>query len=325
MEVRNLRKWFPVKSGFFKEQKYVKAVEDVSLTIRRGETLGIVGESGCGKSTLARLLLRLLDSTEGEIFFDGQDITRLSGEELRKQRRRMQMVFQDPYASLNPRSRIVDTLSEPFLIHGICSGTEVRRHAAELLEMVGLDTDSLRKYPHEFSGGQRQRICIARALAVRPDLLVCDECVSALDVSIQAQIINLLMDLQKELGLTIIFISHDLRVVQHISSHVAVMYLGGLAEYGTKEKLFENPVHPYTRALLTAVPIADPFLTRKSIRLKGEVPSPIDRPEGCSFCTRCEYAGERCRSIAPSRVYLDPEHYVCCHEAHSLADNREAG
>ena len=325
MEAKHLRKWFPVKNGFRGEKKYVKAVEDVSLTIRRGETLGIVGESGCGKSTLARLLLGLLDVTEGEILFRGKDITKLSGEDLRRERRYMQMVFQDPYASLNPRMRIVDALSEPFLIHGICTGEEARRKAEELLDMVGLGKDSLRKFPHEFSGGQRQRICIARALAVRPELLICDECVSALDVSIQAQIINLLMDLQKELGVTIVFISHDLRVVQHISTHVAVMYLGGVAEYGMKESLFENPVHPYTRALLSAVPIADPFLVRTNIRLKGEVPSPIDRPAGCSFCTRCAFQEELCRDRAPEQIYVNPERYVCCHKAKELAQGMEPG
>lgn len=312
MEVKHLRKWFPVAGGYGKEKKYVKAVEDLNLVIKRGETLGVVGESGCGKSTFARLILRLIEPTEGQVIFKGADLTRLSEEEMRKTRRNMQMVFQDPYASLNPRMRIGNILSEPYLIHGICSEKEAKKKASDLLELVGLGADSLKKYPHEFSGGQRQRICIARALAVNPDLIVCDECVSALDVSIQAQIINLLIKLQKELGLTLIFISHDLRIVQHISTNVAVMYLGQVVEIAPKAELFKNPTHPYTKALLSAVPIANPEIEKKRIVLHGELPSPINRPSGCSFHTRCALADESCRSITPQGALVGENHYCYC-------------
>lgn len=312
MEVRHLKKWFPVSGSIRKEKAYVKAVEDVNLTIRKGETLGIVGESGCGKSTLGRLLLRLVEPTEGEILFKGKDINKLSPEEMRKTRRYMQMVFQDPYASLNPRMRVGNILSEPYIIHGLCSEKEAKEKAAHLLEIVGLGTDSMKKYPHEFSGGQRQRICIARALAVNPDMIVCDECVSALDVSIQAQIINLLMKLQREFGVTLVFISHDLRIVQHISTNVAVMYLGEVVESGPKEELFAHPTHPYTKALLSAVPISRPGMEKKRIILKGELPSPIDRPAGCSFCTRCSMADEGCRQNPPGRFLVGEGHDCRC-------------
>lgn len=312
MEIRHLRKWFPVSGTFGKQKKYVKAVEDVNLTIRRGETLGIVGESGCGKSTLARVILQLLPATEGEILFKGQNLAELGPEEIRKMRRYMQMVFQDPYASLNPRMRVGDILSEPYLIHGLCSAKEARKKAADLLDLVGLDAGSLRKFPHEFSGGQRQRICIARALAVNPDMIVCDECVSALDVSIQAQIINLLMKLQKELGVALVFISHDLRIVQHISTNVAVMYLGQVVESGPKAELFAHPTHPYTQALLSAVPIARPGAEKNRIRLAGEIPSPIDRPAGCGFCTRCALADEKCRKSVPDRYLVGEQHFCTC-------------
>lgn len=312
MEVKHLRKWFPVAGSFGKEKKYVKAVEDVNLVIRKGETLGIVGESGCGKSTFARLILRLIEPTEGQVLFKNQDLTSLSEEEMRRTRRNMQMVFQDPYASLNPRMKVGNILSEPYLIHGICSDKEAKAKAASLLELVGLGADSLKKYPHEFSGGQRQRICIARALAVNPDMIVCDECVSALDVSIQAQIINLLVKLQKELGIALVFISHDLRIVQHISTNVAVMYLGQVVEAGPKKELFANPTHPYTKALLSAVPVAKPGAEKNRIVLHGELPSPINRPAGCSFCTRCGLAGEECGTVAPDRYLVGPEHYCRC-------------
>lgn len=315
MEVEHLRKWFPVAGGHGKEKKYVKAVEDMNLVIKRGETLGIVGESGCGKSTFARLILRLIEPTEGRVIFKGKDLTKLSEEEMRKTRRNMQMVFQDPYASLNPRMRVGNILKEPYIIHGICSEHEAAEKAAELLELVGLDRDSLKKYPHEFSGGQRQRICIARALAVNPDLIVCDECVSALDVSIQAQIINLLVKLQKELGLTLIFISHDLRIVQHISTNVAVMYLGQVVEMAPKEALFGRPTHPYTKALLSAVPSANPGAEKKRIVLHGELPSPINRPTGCSFHTRCSFADEGCRLNAPPAFMAGENHYCYCTKA----------
>jgi len=312
MEIHHLRKWFPVGGTFHKECKYVKAVEDVNLTIRKGETLGIVGESGCGKSTLARMLLHLISPTDGKIFFKGKDMSEMSEEEIRKSRRYMQMVFQDPYASLNPRMRVANILSEPYIIHDICSASEAKKKAAELLEMVGLDADSMKKYPHEFSGGQRQRICIARALAVNPDMIVCDECVSALDVSIQAQIINLLMQLQKDLGIALVFISHDLRIVRHISSEVAVMYLGQVVESGPKKEIFAHPTHPYTKALLSAVPISRPGQEKNRIVLQGEIPSPIDRPKGCSFCTRCELADENCIIEQPGRYLVGNEHYCQC-------------
>ncbi len=315
LEVRHLRKWFPVSGSFSKEKKYVKAVEDVNLTLRKGETLGIVGESGCGKSTLARVILRLIEPTEGEILFKGQNLASLSAEEMRKTRRYMQMVFQDPYASLNPRMKVGNILGEPYLIHGICSPKEARDKAAQLLEMVGLGSDSLKKYPHEFSGGQRQRICIARALAVNPDIIICDECVSALDVSIQAQIINLLEKLQQELGLTLIFISHDLRIVQHVSTSVAVMYLGQVVESGPKKEVFAHPTHPYTRALLSAVPVAVPGAEKNRIVLKGELPSPIDRPEGCGFCTRCALADDVCRKESPGNYLVGQEHICRCLKA----------
>lgn len=312
MEVKHLRKWFPVAGSFGKEKKYVKAVEDVNLVIRKGETLGIVGESGCGKSTFARLILRLIDPTEGQVLFKGQDLTKLSEEEMRKARRNMQMVFQDPYASLNPRMRVGKILSEPYIIHGICSEKEAAKKAAGLLELVGLGADSIKKYPHEFSGGQRQRICIARALAVNPDMIVCDECVSALDVSIQAQIINLLVKLQKELGIALVFISHDLRIVQHISTNVAVMYLGQVVEAGPKKELFANPTHPYTKALLSAVPVAKPGAKKSRIVLHGELPSPINRPAGCSFCTRCSLAVDECSTKMPDRYLVGDQHYCRC-------------
>lgn len=315
MEINHLRKWYPVGSSFKKEKKFVKAVEDVSLTIRKGETLGIVGESGCGKSTFARLILRLIDSTEGEILFKGKDLSKMSGEELRRTRRYMQMVFQDPYASLNPRMKVGDILSEPFLIHGVCHEAEAKKEAIRLIQLVGLGTDSLKKYPHEFSGGQRQRICIARALAVSPDMIVCDECVSALDVSIQAQIINLLVKLQKELGIALVFISHDLRIVQHISTNVAVMYLGEVVESAPKKELFENPSHPYTKALLSAVPVAIPGAKKNRIVLTGELPSPINRPAGCSFSSRCSQADESCRKVPPTRYLVGEEHYCRCYQA----------
>lgn len=313
MEIHHLKKWFPIAGSRGKEKNYVKAVEDVNLTIRRGETLGIVGESGCGKSTLARMLLRLIEPTEGEILFKGKDLNKMSAEEMRKTRRYMQMVFQDPYASLNPRMRVGNILSEPYLVHGLCSEKEAKQKAAELLELVGLGADSMKKFPHEFSGGQRQRICIARALAVNPDIIVCDECVSALDVSIQAQIINLLKELQDKYNLTYLFISHDLSVVEHISDTVGVMYLGNLVEYGATPDIFSHPLHPYTKALFSAIPIPDPTIRRERIVLQGSIPSPANPPKGCKFHTRCPYATERCKTEAPQQREVEPGHYVVCH------------
>ncbi|MCI8304133.1 MAG: dipeptide ABC transporter ATP-binding protein [Lawsonibacter sp.] len=313
MDIRGVKKWFPVKRGLFgRDRRFVKAVDDINLTIRKGDTLGLVGESGCGKSTLARSILRLIEPTEGEVIFRGEDLVRMSPGQLRSVRRDIQIIFQDPYASLNPRMKVRDILAEPFLIHGLCDRQTARKKASELVDMVGLNQDSLGKYPHEFSGGQRQRICIARALAVEPKLVVCDECVSALDVSIQAQIINLLMELQRKLDLTLIFISHDLRVVRHISSHVAVLYLGKIVEYAPKTELFSAPKHPYTQALLSAMPIADPDADRRRIRLEGDLPSPIDQPSGCSFHTRCPMAQESCAADGPALLEISPGHLCRC-------------
>ena len=270
LEARHVKEWFPVRGGLLgRNTRYVKAVDDVSLTVRAGETLGVVGESGCGKSTLARVMLRLIEPTGGEVLFEGKNMTTANKAELRRMRRDIQIIFQDPYASLNPRQRVGDMLTEPLTIHGLAKGEAAKRRVLELLELVGLPADSVRKFPHEFSGGQRQRLCIARALAVNPKLIVCDECVSALDVSIQAQIINLLMKLQRQLGIALVFVSHDLRVVRHISTHVAVMYLGRVVEYAPTEELFSNPAHPYTRALLSAVPLPDPDARAQRIVLKG--------------------------------------------------------
>lgn len=313
MEVRNLKKWFQAGKGPFNNNKiYVKAVDDVNLDIYRGETLGIVGESGCGKSTLARVIMNLITPTEGQVIFEGTDITKISSKELRRERKNMQMIFQDPYASLNPRMKVKDILSEPYIIHKLAPKTEAVKKAEEVLDMVGLNRDSMGKYPHEFSGGQRQRICIARALAVNPKIIICDECVSALDVSIQAQIINLLVKLQKQLGLTLIFISHDLRVVQHISTRVAVMYLGKVVEISDKAEIFTNPIHPYTKALLSAVPVANPDAKKNRIILKGDVPSPINVPKGCSFSTRCSLAKEKCSIESPELREVGKGHYCRC-------------
>jgi len=313
MEVRNLKKWFPVnKSLFSKNGSYVRAVDDINLTVRSGETLGVVGESGCGKSTLARVVMRLIEPTEGEIIFAGKKITKISPGKLVKTRRDMQMIFQDPYASLNPRMRVRDILCEPFVIHKVAKKGEALKKAEELLDMVGLSRDSMDKFPHEFSGGQRQRICIARALAVKPRLIICDECVSALDVSIQAQIINLLVKLQKQLGLTLIFISHDLRVVQHISTSVAVMYLGKIVENAPVTEIFGNPSHPYTKALISAVPVIDSDEKRSRIILAGDIPSPINIPSGCSFSTRCYMAQEACRVDSPVLREVAEGHFCRC-------------
>lgn len=310
LDARGLKKWFPVAGSH--GRKHVKAVEDVSLSISPGETLSVVGESGCGKSTLARLIMRLIEPSEGSILFNGEDITKLSRERMRKQRRNIQIVFQDPYASLNPRQRVYDMLGEPLLIHHLADRRQARERAVELLDMVGLGVDSMDKFPHEFSGGQRQRLCIARALAVEPKLIICDECVSALDVSIQAQIINLLMRLQKQLNLTLLFISHDLRVVRHISDRVIVMYLGRVLEQAPKDVLFKSPVHPYTKALLSAVPIPDPKFEKKRIILTGDIPSPINSPSGCKFRTRCYQAKEACAETEPELLTIAPGHYCRC-------------
>lgn len=312
LEARHVKEWFPVRGGLLgRNTRYVKAVDDVSLTVRAGETLGVVGESGCGKSTLARVMLRLIEPTGGEVLFEGKNMTTANKAELRRMRRDIQIIFQDPYASLDPRQRVGDMLTEPLTIHGLARGEAAKRRVLELLELVGLPADSVRKFPHEFSGGQRQRLCIARALAVDPKLIVCDECVSALDVSIQAQIINLLMKLQRQLGIALVFVSHDLRVVRHISTHVAVMYLGRVVEYAPTEGLFSNPAHPYTRALLSAVPLPDPDARAQRIVLKGELPSPIAVPSGCPFHTRCYAVQERCASEVPQERDVSGCGHLC--------------
>lgn len=312
LEARHVKEWFPVRGGLLgRNTRYVKAVDDVSLTVRAGETLGVVGESGCGKSTLARVMLRLIEPTGGEVLFEGKNMTTADKAELRRMRRDIQIIFQDPYASLNPRQRVGDMLTEPLTIHGLAKGEAAKRRVLELLELVGLPADSVRKFPHEFSGGQRQRLCIARALAVNPKLIVCDECVSALDVSIQAQIINLLMKLQRQLGIALVFVSHDLRVVRHISTNVAVMYLGRVVEYAPTEELFSNPAHPYTRALLSAVPLPDPDAQAQRIVLKGELPSPIAVPSGCPFHTRCYAVQERCASEVPQERDVSGCGHLC--------------
>ena len=310
LEARHVKEWFPVRGGLLgRNTRYVKAVDDVSLTVRAGETLGVVGESGCGKSTLARVMLRLIEPTGGEVLFEGKNMTTANKAELRRMRRDIQIIFQDPYASLDPRQRVGDMLTEPLTIHGLARGEAAKRRVLELLELVGLPADSVRKFPHEFSGGQR--LCIARALAVDPKLIVCDECVSALDVSIQAQIINLLMKLQRQLGIALVFVSHDLRVVRHISTNVAVMYLGRVVEYAPTEELFSNPAHPYTRALLSAVPLPDPDAQAQRIVLKGELPSPIAVPSGCPFHTRCYAVQERCASEVPQERDVSGCGHLC--------------
>jgi oligopeptide transport system ATP-binding protein len=322
ISVKNLVKNFSIRGGILsREVGSVKAVSGVSFDIRKGETLGLVGESGCGKSTLGRCVLRLLEPTMGQVFFKGQDITNINGTELRKLRRNMQIIFQDPYASLNPRMTVEDILGEPLDIHRLCKNKKERKERIfKLLDLCGLRREAIARYPHEFSGGQRQRICIARALAVEPEFIVCDEPVSALDVSIQAQIINLMQDLQKELGLTYLFIAHDLKVVEHISNRVAVMYLGKIAELADAEELYASPRHPYTRALLSAIPIPDPNYQKERIILKGDVPSPINPPSGCYFHPRCPIAKENCKTSAIPELRDTSQagqnsHEAACHYA----------
>ncbi|HBQ25461.1 MAG TPA: peptide ABC transporter ATP-binding protein [Syntrophomonas sp.] len=315
LTVENLKKYFVIDSSRGKK-KILKAVDDVSFSVQKGETLGLVGESGCGKTTLGRSVIRLYDITAGHIFFDDQEITGLGENELRSLRRRMQIIFQDPYASLNSRMTVGDIIAEPLDIHGLARGRERQRRVEELLNRVGLNAEHVNRYPHEFSGGQRQRIGIARALAVNPDFVVCDEPISALDVSIQAQVVNLLEELQAELGLTYLFIAHDLAMVKHISHRVGVMYLGQLVELTGSHELYHNPVHPYTRLLLSAIPIPDPDVTAKTEKMpEGEIPSPVNPPSGCRFRTRCPYAKEICSQVVPPLVEITPGHQVACHRA----------
>ena len=313
LEIKNLRKYFPIRGGVFSQVVgNVKAVEDVSFTIKPGEVVGLVGESGSGKTTAGRTILRLLEPTAGEIIFDGVDVAKLSKSQMREYRKEMQIIFQDPFASLNPRMTVGDIIGEAFQIHNLARGREREERVADLLERVGLSSSHMRRYPHEFSGGQRQRIGIARALAVDPQFIVADEPVSALDVSIQAQVVNLLQDLKEELGLTLLFIAHDLGVVEYISDKVIVMYLGRIMEVAPAKELYANPVHPYTEALLSAVPIPDPTVKRERVILQGDIPSPINPPSGCVFRTRCPLAIDECAKVVPPLEETTPGHFKAC-------------
>ncbi len=317
LQVKGLKKYFPINQGILIQRKVadVKAVDGLDFEINRGETLGLVGESGCGKSTTGRTILQLYRPTEGHVIFQDKDLATMKGEELRKMRRNMQMIFQDPYASLNPRMTVGDIIGEPLEVHNIAKGKEKKERVQELLQIVGLNPYFVNRYPHEFSGGQRQRIGVARALAVNPDFIVCDEPISALDVSIQAQIINLLEELQQKFNLTYLFIAHDLSVVRHISDRIAVMYLGKIVELTNRNALYDNPLHPYTKALLSAVPIPDPVVEEKRERiiLVGDVPSPVKPPSGCRFHTRCPLAIDICKKVDPEWRDVGNGHWVACH------------
>ncbi|EOS58567.1 ABC transporter ATP-binding protein [Paenibacillus barengoltzii] len=314
LQVEHLKKYYPLGGGWFgKSQQFVKAVDDISFTVHRGETFGLVGESGCGKSTTGRSLLRLIEPTGGKVIFEGEDITALSPEALRRKRKDMQIVFQDPFSSLDPRHTVQRILEEPLIVHGAGNAKERKQMIDRLIDVVGLTQSHLQRYPHQFSGGQRQRIGIARALSLQPKLIVADEPVSALDVSIQSQVVNLLQDLQEEFGLTYIFIAHDLSVVKHICDRVAVMYLGRIVEIADKNKLYSSPQHPYTQALLSAVPQPDPDKKTERIILQGEVPSPANAPIGCAFHTRCPMAMDVCRTHRPELAETDAGHLTACH------------
>lgn len=321
LEVRNLKKYFTADTNFFgKPTKFLKAVDGISFTLYKGKTLGIVGESGCGKSTMGRSLLRLYDGVEGEIIFDGQDVAKNKNREFDKLRPNMQMIFQDPYASLSPRLTVGEIIGESARQHGLVNRAGFHDYVLNVMNMCGLQPHYFERYPHEFSGGQRQRICIARALALNPRLVVCDEPVSALDVSIQAQVINMLIELREKLGLTYIFISHDLSVVKHISDDVGVMYLGNIVEYGSKASIFGNTLHPYTKALFSAVPVPNPHVKMNRIMLKGDIPSPVNPPKGCKFHTRCEHCMEICERIPPEYREVEAGHFCACHLYNSAED-----
>ena len=317
VEVKDLKKYFPITRGIIFQRHVgdIKAVDGISFHIRQGETLGLVGESGCGKSTTGRTILQLYRPTAGEVYFEGEDLTALKGNALRRMRQRMQMIFQDPYASLNPRMTVGSIVGEPLEVHGVARGVEKRERVQELLRLVGLNPYFVNRYPHEFSGGQRQRIGVARALALNPSFIVCDEPISSLDVSIQAQVVNLLEDLQEQFGLTYLFIAHDLSMVRHISDRVAVMYLGKVVELTDRDSLYENPLHPYTQALLSAVPIPDPIVEerRQRIILEGDVPSPANPPQGCNFNTRCPVAMDICHQEEPEFKEVEDGHWVACY------------
>ncbi len=326
LDVQHLKKYFPVKKGLFKRTvAHVRAVDDVSFSIQAAETFGLVGESGCGKTTVGKLILQLHKADEGAIIYNGVDMCKLSRAELQKRRSEVQIIFQDPYGSLNPKMKVKDILSEGIIKHKLLPKEQIPARVAELLELVGLHESDAMKYPHEFSGGQRQRIAVARALSFNPKLIVCDEPVSALDVSVQAQVLNLLVDLQKQLGVSYLFIAHGMAVVKHISHRVGVMYLGKMVEIAPTDALFDGYAHPYTHALLSSVPIADPTVTKDDVVLEGEIPNPINPPSGCRFHPRCPYATEKCRTELPELSEWEPGHMVACHHPAAFREEKETG